>query len=117
MTRKSKKLRIAAVTVALLVIVAATILPAFIRARSTSASNACVNHLRQIAGAKEQWAVENRKGTNDIPSWTDIKPYLWHAETPHCPDGGTYILGRVGELPRCSLRPTFVGGKAHTLTQ
>ena len=117
MMRKSKNLRIAAVTVAFLVIVAAVVLPAFIRARSTSASNACVNTLRQIAGAKEQWAVENRKGTNDIPSWAEIKPYLWHTETPHCPDGGTYILGRVGELPRCSLGPAFVGGKEHILTQ
>jgi len=36
------------------VLLAALVLPAFVRARNTSASNACVNNLRQIAGAKEQ---------------------------------------------------------------
>ena len=56
------------------VILALAMVPAFIRARNTSASNACVMHLRQIAGAKEQWAVENHKTTNDTPSWDDIKP-------------------------------------------
>ncbi len=110
--------RIIVFVVALVVVVlAVAVVPVFIRARNTSASNACVNHLRQIAGAKEQWAVENRKTTNDIPSWADIKPYLWHEEVPQCPDGGTYILGRVGEPPRCSLGPAFVGGKSHELTK
>ena len=97
------------------VLLAALVLPAFIRARNTSASNACVMHLRQIAGAKEQWAIENHKTTNDAVSWDGIKPYLSHEQVPQCPDGGTYILGRVGEPPRCSLAPALVGGKSHEL--
>src|SRR5437867_5066684 len=108
MTRRSKKLRIAAVTVALLVIVAAMILPAFIRARTTSASNACVNNLRQLDGAKEQWKLENHKTTNDVCTWQDLLPYL--IQEPVCPQGGAYILGRAGEPPRCSL-----GGLSHTM--
>jgi hypothetical protein len=115
--RDRKKLigGVAAGVVALVVI--AAVLPAFIRARSTSASNACAIHLRQIEGAKEHWVVENRKTTNDIPSWDDIRPYLGHEEVPRRPDGGTYILGRVGDLPRCSLGPSFVGGKSRMLTE
>ncbi len=74
-------------------------------------------HLRQIAGAKEQWAIENEKTTNDVVSWDDIKPYLLHEQVPQCLDGGTYILGRVGEPPRCSLAPALVGGKSHELTK
>src|SRR6266571_4310593 len=27
--------------------------------------NACINNLRTIAGAKDQWALENKKGTGD----------------------------------------------------
>ncbi len=99
------------------VLLAAIVLPAFIRARNTSASNACVIHLRQIAGAKEQWVIENHKTTNDAVSWDDIKPYLSHEQLPPCPDGGTYALGRVGEPPRCSLAPAFVGGKSHELSK
>ena len=109
MTRRSKKLRIAAVTVAFLVIVAAIILPAFIRARTTPAMNACVNNLRQLDGAKEQWKLENQKGTNDVATWEDVLPYL--RQKPVCPQGGTYILGRVAEPPRCSF------GGTHTLPQ
>lgn len=96
-------------------VVAAVVLPALVRARNTSASNVCINHLRQIEGAKQQWALENHKATNDVVSWNDIKPYLWHEEVPRCSDGGTYILGRVGESPRCSLAPAMVGGKSHEL--
>jgi hypothetical protein len=96
-------------------LLAAIALPAFIRARNASASNACVMHLRQIAASKEQWVVESHKTTNDVISWDDIKPYLSHEQLPQCPDGGTYILGRVGEPPRCSLAPALVGGKSHEL--
>ncbi len=97
-------------------VLGAVVLPAFIRARNTSASNACVMHLRQIAGAKEQWATENQT-TNAVVSWSDIRPYFSNEEVPHCPDGGTYILGRVGEPPKSSLAPAFVGGKSHELAQ
>ena len=105
---------IALVGVVAALLLAAVALPAFVRARNTLASNACVMHLRQIAGAKEQWAIENHGRTNDVVSWSNIKPYLAE-RVPQCPDGGTYILGRVGELPRCSLGPAFVGGKTHEL--
>jgi len=104
---------IALVGAVAVVLLAALVLPAFVRARNTSASNACVNNLRQIAGAKEQWAIENHKATNDVVSWDDIKPYLSHEQVPQCPDGGDYILGRVGEPPKCSLAPALVGGKSH----
>src|SRR5437899_10176297 len=99
---------------AFLVIVVATVLPAFIRARTTSASNACVNNLRQIAGGKQQWALENSKTTNDTPSWDAIRPYIGRGpqnELPRCPHGGTYILGRVGESPRYSI-----DGPSHSLS-
>ena len=95
----------------------AAVLPRVIRARNTSASNACVNNLRQIEGAKETWVVDNKNTTNDALTWDAIRPYLRRDEVPKCPEGGAYTLGRVGEPPKCSLGPSFVGGKSHTLTQ
>jgi len=89
---------------AVVVVIVAIGLPSFIRALNTTASNACVNNLRQINGAKQSWALENRKITNDIVTWGDIHPYL--KPTLVCPQGGTYTLGRVGELPRCSVGGT-----------
>jgi len=38
---------------------AAIAIPNFIRARTTSQMNACINNLRQIDGAIQQWALEN----------------------------------------------------------
>jgi hypothetical protein len=80
--------------------------PGFIRARTVKATNACLNNLRQIDGAKQQWALENDKTDNETASWDGILPYLGRGTNigpkPSCPDGGTYILGRVGETPRCS---------------
>jgi hypothetical protein len=67
--------------------------------------NACINNLRLIDAAKQQWALESRKQTTDTPTIDDLKPYLAkgpNAEMPVCPDGGTYILGTVGEKPTCS---------------
>ncbi len=92
-----------------LLVVGVLVLPPFIRARNTPAENSCVNNLRQLEGAKEQWKFDNHKGTNDVPAWEDLLPYL--GQKPVCPHGGTYILGRVGEPPRCSF------GGPHTLPQ
>jgi general secretion pathway protein G len=68
-----------------------------------SPSTACINNLRQIDGAKMQWALEKRKGTNDVPTAADISPYLIHQEIPKCGVGGVYTLGAVAESPRCSI--------------
>ena len=85
------------------------VVPNFIRARTATAANACINSLRQIEGAKEQWALENHKATNDAPAWDDIRPYLGHGAQGdlsglHCQNGGTFTVGRVADPPTCSIR-------------
>jgi hypothetical protein len=99
MNRRIKNLIIAAtlITVASFVVRA---IPAFDRARMTSADNACINNLRQIDGAKTEWALEHHKTTNDVPTWADIQPYCGR-EFPRCPQGGIYTIGRVDEAPKC----------------
>jgi hypothetical protein len=120
MARNSKKFIITVAAAVLLLAVIVLMLPAFFRARTTSAPNACINSLRQIDGAKQQWAMENRKTTNDTPSWDDIRIYVGRGpqgEIPKCPQGGTYVLGKIGELPRCSLGATRAGRMSHTITE
>ncbi len=78
----------------------------FIRARNTPASNACVNNLRIIQGATEQWGLENHKSTNDAPTLQDIQRYVGRGvagEIPVCPQGGIYTPGRLGQPPTCSI--------------
>ena len=73
-----------------------------------SASNICINNLRQLDGAKQVWAITYHKSTNDIPTMQDLQPWLKRKFV--CPKGGTYIIGRVYDPPRCSL------GGSHALS-
>src|SRR5436190_23764063 len=76
----------------------------FIRTRSVSSYASGITLLREIDGAKQQWALEHSKATNDIPTWADlVGPDLYMRQKPICPQGGTYTLGRVDEYPRCSI--------------
>jgi len=80
---------------------AAIAIPNFVKARATSQQNACINNLRQIDAAKQQWALEKTKSASDIPGKEDLLPYL--RKWPVCPAGGSYIIGAVGEQPTCSI--------------
>ena len=78
----------------------------FIREPNTAPFNACINNLRCIDGAKQRWALERHKTTNDIPSWDDVRPYFpqeLRNREPVCPMNGRYILGRLDEPPKCSI--------------
>jgi len=76
-------------------------IPNFVKARTTSQQNACINNLRQLDAAKQQWALEKNKQSTDVPVMEDLKPYL--RAIPHCPAGGTYTLNAVGQPPECSI--------------
>jgi len=65
--------------------------------------NACINNLRQIDAAKQEWALENSKTADDIPTALELLPYLPDAIFPGCPSGGTYTINAVGVPPACSI--------------
>lgn len=91
---------------AAIVLLAAIALPNFTRARTTAKSNAIINNLRQIDSAKQQWALETHKSANDIPTLSDITPYLGRGndQLPAAVAGETYSLGPVGESPTAELK-------------
>ena len=66
-------------------------------------ANACINHLRQIDGAKQQWALENKKDANAVPAEKEIAAYLKANVIPKCPAGGAYTLNAVGAVPTCTV--------------
>jgi hypothetical protein len=68
--------------------------------------SSCINNLRQIDGAKQQWALKHGKKTDDTVTWEDITPYLYlkNGRCPWCPHGGVYTLGTLAENPRCSVK-------------
>jgi prepilin-type N-terminal cleavage/methylation domain-containing protein len=83
------------IVVAIIGLLAAIAIPNFVRARTTAQTNACVNNLRQIDGAKDQWALETGQSDGDACTLADITPFL--REAPTCPVGQTaYTIGNVG---------------------
>ena len=75
-------------------------------ARTAALQNACINNLRQIDGAKNEFALEKGKKKGDPVTEADIKPYLKldaNGNLPKCPAGGKYTIGKVGEPPTCSI--------------
>ncbi len=65
--------------------------------------NACINNLRRIDGAKQQWALEKNKPVAAVPTVKDLLPYLKGGVFPACPDGGIYSINSVDALPTCSV--------------
>jgi hypothetical protein len=73
-----------------------------------SLSNECINNLRLIDEAKQEWASETHHGANDTPTIADLTPFLKNGKLEKCPSGGTYTIGKVGEPPTCSLGTNVV---------
>ena len=84
------------IVVAIIGLLAAIAIPNFVRARETAQLNSIVNNLRIIEGAKDQWALENKKGTGDTPVSTDVSPYLKNTTMPTGVVGETYNINAVG---------------------
>jgi prepilin-type N-terminal cleavage/methylation domain-containing protein len=95
------------IVVAIIGLLAAIAIPNFVRARTTSQMNACINNLRQIDGAKQQWALENHQpSTAAAPASTVIAPYLGRGTSgsfPTCPAQGTYGINAISTAPTCSV--------------
>jgi uncharacterized protein (DUF3084 family) len=69
----------------------------------TAQANACINNLRMIDGAKQQWALENKKTADAVPAVQDLIPYLKDQAFPACPTGGAYTINAVSLVPTCSI--------------
>jgi FtsZ-binding cell division protein ZapB len=65
--------------------------------------NACINNLRIIDAAKQQWALEKNQTVAAVPVAEDLVPYLKDGIFPSCPAGGLYSINAVGEMPTCSI--------------
>src|SRR5438045_5621005 len=87
------------IVVAIIGLLAAIAIPNFVKARESAQLNAILNNLRIIEGAKDQWALENKKGTGDTPDWSSgaagIADYLKGATVKNVV-GETYTINPVG---------------------
>jgi prepilin-type N-terminal cleavage/methylation domain-containing protein len=95
------------IVVAIIGLLAAIAIPNFVRARTTSQANACINNLRQMDGAVQQYALENKLSSAATYTLSVLKPYIKLDSSnniPGCPANGTYSPGAsVTNPPTCSL--------------
>lgn len=98
------------IVVAIIGIIIAIAVPAFLRARENSRGTACQENLSKIDGAKESYAMEFRLANGaacDFPQL--INPngaatgegYL--KAQPQCPSGGAYFVASIGAPPQCTI--------------
>lgn len=98
------------IVVAIIGLLAAIAIPNFVKAREQSQINACLNNLRQLDGAKAQWALETGQDSTVTPAGSDLLPFLRVGSTalPECPVGPTaYTMTAVSDPTEC--------GKGHAL--
>ena len=100
------------IVVAIIGLLAAIAIPNFVRVRAKSQANACINNLRQVESACQQFALANNLGAGATINYpTDVASYVKlnsSGSIPPCPAGGTYTLQPVGANPQsqCSLGTT-----------
>jgi type II secretory pathway pseudopilin PulG len=96
------------IVVAIIGLLATIAIPNFTKARGTAMKNACIQNMRQIDGAIQQWALDMKKDAGQPVSYNDIKSYLKNDVS--CPSGGTtfedsYTITTVDASPTCQRQP------------
>lgn len=101
------------IVVAIIGLLAAIAVPNFVQARTSARRNTCINNLRLIQAAKDQYAIENNQADTVVPTTTDLSPYFkaqqLSAGLPREPQSGTYTVAAISASPTCSV------GAPHTI--
>jgi prepilin-type N-terminal cleavage/methylation domain-containing protein len=97
------------IVVAIIGLLAAIAIPNFVRARESAQLNSIANNLRILEGAKEQWALENKKSTTDAVATTDLTTYLKNNTMPVPVVGETYVTATVADLVTAQTTVTLAG--------
>jgi len=108
------------IVVAIIGIIIAIAVPAFLRARENARGRACQENLSKIDGAKEQYALENRVPNNaTIQSTALVSGTTGYLKSmPVCPATPTaYEINAIGVAPTCAYSGTsaFAGAVIHKL--
>jgi hypothetical protein len=72
------------------------------RQQNAQITAACVNNLRLIDSAKQQWALESNRPAQAVPTPQDLLGYLPNKAFPTCPAGGVYNMNPLSQPPTCS---------------
>lgn len=102
------------IVVAIIGIIIAIAVPAFLRARENSRGRACQENLSKIDGSKEQYALEFKLSNDEevtkdnliAPPGTAAADKAGYLKSwPECPaaGAGAYTIGNIGTDPQCVI--------------
>jgi prepilin-type N-terminal cleavage/methylation domain-containing protein len=104
------------IVVAIIGLLAAIAIPNFVKARLTAQIKGCINNLRQLDDAKQQWAIETKQAAMATPTETQLAPYLGRDVTATtikyvCPADSltppsflnSYTINAVDTKPDCKI--------------
>ena len=94
------------IVVSIIGLLSAIAVPNFVKARNTTQTDACLNNLRQLDGATQQWMLETGKTSTDSPDQAAVAGYLRGDTLPTCPVGkAAYVFANpigTGRAVTCS---------------
>ena len=93
------------IVVAIIGLLAAIAIPNFVKARATAQKNACIANMKQIEGAVQQWALEEKKVATSTWTITEttLLPFMKGSVMPTCPaTGSAYVGSTVAGNPTCA---------------
>lgn len=99
--------------VCIIALLAALCIPNFMKSRDTAQTKLCIDNLRVLDGAKQQWALENKAMPSQTPLVDELRPYLVKGEQqmPICPADlqktidTSYDLNNLSTAPKCKIEP------------
>jgi type II secretory pathway pseudopilin PulG len=90
--------------------------PNFVHARENSRAKSCQYNLLQIQSAKERWAMDRNRASTSTPTMAELAvPGVYMRNMPFCPSGGAYTVGRLDEIPVCTVGGAVGDNDAHVL--
>ena len=102
---------VVAAMIVVVLLLSAISIPAFMKARNSARRNACVNNLRMIDNAKDQYAMEYACTNGAVLKWENLELYIRDMRTKcYCPTApaanrslDNYKINPLGANPECQI--------------
>ena len=102
------------IVVVIIAIALSIAIPNFLQINSTSRRTVCINNLRKITAAVEQWTIDSGIPTGTVltkQQESDVYNNYLHSGEPVCPSGGQYVINPVGANPQVQCTDEAEGHK------
>ena len=101
--KKAKLWRLIIFSALLVLVLVAIAVPNFAKSKTTACKNACVNNLRILDGAKEQYALDHKLPKGYVLNSEQEKGLYEYCKggAPSCPGGGKYSMNPIDVTPTC----------------